>query len=202
MGLKSYMLVNPFFDGNLTNVYKAESPIVAAKNAYTSVSKYFSNAVKSFRFTMYRMSKGERPGGINFEKADVNKFLHFKVKEIAGKDGIVDYVLKPIKGTDKSHVAEFQQRLSNTFKKVQDGGSMMDDLDDELDELRTRRKYSSDPFKYWWYYPPLYPYDYTYLPNFSFNLDYVVDYSWPFGTPMLSIRPRERTVTVDHTVKP
>ena len=73
MSGKYYMLVNPYVEGNISKVFKAENSLKAAKMTYENLSKYFNNSVKNFKFTLLKI----KSDSINTNKHQLNEFnLH------------------------------------------------------------------------------------------------------------------------------
>ena len=52
---KYYMLVNPYIEGTIPKIFKADNSLLASKAAYDSISKYFNNQVPEFKFTLLKL---------------------------------------------------------------------------------------------------------------------------------------------------
>ena len=104
---KFYMLVNPYIEGKTQKIFEADNSLIAAQQAYESVSKYFSNEVPEYHFSLLKLKseeidrknlsslKLEEYGNNNLKKKYFNKnnFSHFAVSEKKLKNGEVEYKL-------------------------------------------------------------------------------------------------------------
>lgn len=176
--MKTYTIVNPQIGGSIKTSYLADSARDAAKKAYKAMSKYFSNNIPQFTFTLK-----ENGGGHS----------HFTVKEkIDSKGDNVKYVIKEInnEGVSQEHLKNIEEAnkvdVIGGGKKfaMDDSDSSSSDSDSDSDSSESSRKKrreknrynyfrqadSSFPIYYWKYYPYLYPYSEIYLPQFSLEV--------------------------------
>lgn len=106
-----YSLVNPNIQGKFKNVLKAKNSNEAASLFYTNISKYFSNSIPQFCFTI---QKG---------KQDTGKYYHYQVNE-ERKNNEVNYVIKSLDVVnEEGKVIDFKNKLEK-FKHNfdQEGG--------------------------------------------------------------------------------
>lgn len=112
MSGKSYMLVNPYIEGTTKKIFKADNSLMAAQEAYESISKYFNNEVKNYHFTLLKIKSDAIDKNdlttLNLEtyKSDMsnkyfnkNNFSHFNVNEKMHKDGNVSYNISKLDKT-------------------------------------------------------------------------------------------------------
>ena len=78
--MKSYILVNPHIEGSVETKFKTKTANEAASLAYETVSKYFSNNLPKFSFTL--------------QKAGSDKFYHFDVSEKINKSDKIKFQIK------------------------------------------------------------------------------------------------------------
>lgn len=166
--MSNYKLLNPYIEGKMTTSFAGNSPKVAAKKIWNAISKYITNNVPQFPFTM--------------ENTDTGKLHHFLVKEslIGGnqaKFNISELTLN-MKPTEES---EFKKRV-DTFKnsKMRGGKKHRKHEDDDDDSsssssstteifsaLKLYNKHNTIyPITYWWYDPLIYKLDSVYIPTF------------------------------------
>lgn len=110
---KYYMLVNPFIEGSIPKIYKGDNSLVAANNAYKTISKYFSNTVDNFKFSLLKLKSDaissskkqlnlSQYGGKSSAKNrfDTKNFSHFIVSELKNNDdNDVSYTIKRYNGS-------------------------------------------------------------------------------------------------------
>ena len=58
---KFYMLVNPYIEGKTQKIFEADNSLIAAQQAYESVSKYFSNEVPEYHFSLLKLNNPAIP---------------------------------------------------------------------------------------------------------------------------------------------
>ena len=181
---KNYQLVNPHIEGNFKKIFSGSTSTQAAKKAWDGLSRYFGSPLKTFHFTMERLSD--------------NKLYHFKVNEEMNGSRI-DYTLgqMEIKENNESKALKhFRQKLND----VQNGGSKhksskLKKLDKDDDDSSSSSSSSSNssgdknellykhyvnveqPIVYWWYDPYIYKADVVSMPCFAWPLTPVVELS-------------------------
>lgn len=164
----TYVLVNPYIQGEFKNTVKAANSIEAGKILYKGLSEHFNNAVPKFYFTIQKGGSGN------------GKHYHFKVKEQRKNDNI-SFTLEPYEVAGGINLDSFTNKLNNFKNKfAQNGGKKSkkskkskkdssEDSDDSSDDYRRMSSYVpvvNQPFYYWWYDPAVYRLDSYYVPTF------------------------------------
>lgn len=168
--MPSYKLCNPVIKGEVKTTFSGKTGLEAANKAWSTLSKYLSNNVPTFAFTL------EQSGG---------KLLHFTVKEKRnGKEASFNISEMKIK-LDARKEKEFRNRLAKQaggkkHKKRDDDDE--DDSSSSSDELNgiispwspvglySPYVASALPITYWWYDPYIYSLDSVYIPTFVYPL--------------------------------
>lgn len=166
----SYKLINPSIEGQLKTTFTAKSELDAANKAWTSVSKYISNNVPKFAFTLENTKDGS--------------LSHFVVKEkLAGKKA--SFSISKLKlDTDARKDQDFKNRIAK-----QSGGKKHRKHDGEKDDDSSSSSSSSSdvklisplspfgfnnwyntPISYWFYDPYYYNLDSLFIPTFVYPL--------------------------------
>lgn len=137
--MTKFTLVNPKIDGSVQTAFDASSALKAADEAYSAISKYFTNRLQQFRFTL-------QSGG---------KYYHFIAAEKSGKDNKVSYTISEYKG--KVNTDALEHRMAEYQKQY--GGGKKHSLDDssssDSDSSPAFRRYNY-PIYSWWYDPFVY----------------------------------------------
>ena len=166
--MKSYLLVNPHIEGSLETKFKTKSAQEAANLAYESMSKYFSNNLPKFTFTL--------------QKAGSDKFYHFDVSEKINKNDKIKFELQEnssISNVDglKKFISINEENLaggkhSSKKYKLDDSDSSSSSSSDSDDDYYYYYKpvNRSMPITYWSYYPYAYPLRKIYVPTFIPNI--------------------------------
>jgi hypothetical protein len=162
--MSNYKLINPSLQGNLKNVVSARQPLDAAKQIWTNLSKYITNDVPAFAFTIENQNGGE--------------MHHFKVQETQNK-GEAEFKIEEINIKLKdADMKKFKQRAEKSGKSVMKGGEKdkKDKKDDSsssssseaFDALKMYKKFNRtvQPITYWWYDPYVYGMSSVYIPTF------------------------------------
>jgi len=191
----SYVLLNPYVQGEFKTTLKAKNSVEAGKEFYSSLSEHFNNAVPKFYFTIQKGHSGQ------------GKYYHFRVSEKRNKND-VSFTLEPyeIVGTSEKEITDFSTRL-NEFKNnfAQSGGkkkkhrkSKHSDTDDKSSESSSDSSESSSynykkvntyistvnqPIYYWWYDPSIYRLNTYYVPTFYSYVTPVIEIALGFGVP-------------------
>jgi hypothetical protein len=168
--VNTYVLVNPYIEGNFKSKIKSKNSQEAANTFYKNLSEHFNNFVPKFHFSIQKGSSGD------------GKLYHFEVKEKM-EDNEVTFNLKSltVEG-DEEVVSNFKTKLNNFKTKMnQDGGKKKtkkshkrddsddSDFDDSSEDFYRRAKSyipTAQPIYYWWYDPYLYRLDSVYIPTF------------------------------------
>lgn len=173
--VNTYMLVNPYIEGNFKSKIKAKNSLEAANLFYKNLSEHFNNSLPVFHFSIQKGSSGD------------GKLAHFEVKEIRSENE-VNFSVKPftVKGEDEV-IERFKSKLENFKAKFkQDGGkkgkkqmkqmkhkkdssdsdSFLDDSSEDM--YRRAKSYLpvTQPIYYWWYDPYVYKLDSIFIPTF------------------------------------
>jgi hypothetical protein len=189
--VKTFKLVNPFVSGDFNNTFQADTPIKAANSAYKSLSKYFSNNVPLFFFTLQEAQQDGQSGG-----GDDKSYMHFKVVEDKVKsDGKYncEYKITSHKVTGGS-LQKFKNKIATKAieARAQAGGHKSRNVTDELAIFSTddfdlltiddssephyrrhrRQNYYTvpRPLTYYWYDPYVYRTRNLYVPTFINNV--------------------------------
>lgn len=135
--MTKFTLVNPKIDGSVKTSYEASSPIKAADEAYSSISKYFTNRLQEFRFTL-------QSGG---------KYHHYVASEKKNKEGKVSYTISEFKG---KVVTDALEHRSSEYQKQYGGKHKKWDEDDSSDDSSPPFRRYNYPIYNWWYDPFIY----------------------------------------------
>lgn len=142
-----YSLINPSIKGEFNNTIKASSVMEAAQKFWDGMSRYFTNNLEKFPYTVMN-EKGE--------------LSHFIAKEkVSGNN--VEYTIKKLKMDVSS---DKEEKLKNVFKQSQSGGKKHKKNKKEGDDSSSSSSSSSYhvyhhtasiyPITYWDYYPTIY----------------------------------------------
>ena len=130
------MLVNPYTEGSVSKVFKADNSLKAAKMAYDNISKYFNNSVHNFKFTMLKLKSDsvndnderkssnfdlEQYGGSsNNKRFNPNNFSHFTVSERISRSNTVNYEITPYTGKidNLQHLIDNVMGIQQKFTKA------------------------------------------------------------------------------------
>ena len=173
--MKSYTLVNPQLKGSIDVEFKCNSAIEAANLAYDTISKYFSNNVPNFSFTLQK-------GGSKFfhfdvkEKINKNNKIKFVIEEnstITNIDGLVKFIKineEELEGgykDDKHEKDDKHAKHSKKYKFDDDDSSSSSDSSDSDDDYYYYKPITRNmPITYWSYYPYVYNLKKVYVPTF------------------------------------
>jgi hypothetical protein len=176
--MPTYELVNPYVAGSMKKTFSENNSRIAANTAWASLSKYVTNNVPRFAFTLRNVSDG--------------KLSHFVVKEKIAKNKDVSYSIKDLdlnlSSEEEKSFAEYIKSIENKSQTIMSGGKKKDDSssssdsddsdsDSDSDDLIARVRYfknKSQPLNYLWYSPHIYSKDGTltsvYLPSFTYPI--------------------------------
>ena len=156
--MPNYKLINPSLQGDIKTTFDADKSTDAAVKVWENLSKYITNNVPTFAFTIEDQNGGE--------------LHHFKVTENKKGDN-AEYKIKEINVKLKAKdVEKFKQRAQkgggHHHKKDKDDDSSSSSSSDALDTLKLYKHFRSPtPIWYWWYDP------YVYNLNTVINKTYV-----------------------------
>jgi hypothetical protein len=169
--MKSYTLVNPQLKGSIDVEFKCNSAIEAANLAYDSISKYFSNNVPNFSFTLQK-------GGSKFFHFDVKEKINrkdkikFQIKEnstITNIDGLVKFIKineEELEGGYKDDKHDKHDKHSKKYKFDEDDSSSSSESSEDDDYYYYKPITRNMPITYWSYYPYVYNLKKVYIPTF------------------------------------
>jgi hypothetical protein len=175
--MKSYTLVNPQLKGSIDVEFKCNSAIEAANLAYDSISKYFSNNVPNFSFTLQK-------GGAKFfhfnvkekinNKKDKIKFIIEENSTITNIDGLLKFIKvndEELEGGQKDDKHDKHAKHSKKYKFDDDDSSSSSnssdsDSDSDDDYYYYKPITRNMPITYWSYYPHVYNLKKVYVPTF------------------------------------
>lgn len=155
--MSNFTLINPSIQGNLKTTVSAKTPLLAAKETWSNLSKYFTNYVPTFAFTLENQDGG---------------MFHFKVEE-SQKDGDAKFKIDMIESKlKKDDQKKFRSRINN-LPEMKGGKKHKKDDDDTssssdgFDTLKAYKHLSKriEPITYWWYDPYVYTLPSVYIPT-------------------------------------
>lgn len=167
--MSNYKLINPYIEGDIGNSFNGRNPLDAAVNAWNTLSKYMTNNVPKFAFSL--------------EGSDDGKFYHFIVKESLEGGDVVDYKISEMDLEMKpNELKAFKNKIKKISSRKQSGGKKHHKKDSKDDDSSSSSSTSSSeglsylklyktltkpqPIYYWWYDPLVYKFDSVYIPSF------------------------------------
>jgi len=161
-----FQLVNPCIEGSIKTKFKGETSLEAANNAYEHISKYFSNNVPKFLFSL---KKGE-------------KYYHFIVSESINKENKLKYVIKHynkiIEPEQFTKILSSTNNLKGGKRKMKvysdsDSDSSSSSSSSAMDKKFYKYKQydTTQPITYWTYYPYIYSVKDLYMPTFIASIN-------------------------------
>ena len=159
--MSNYKLINPSIQGNLKSTVSANAPLDDAKQIWTNMSKYITNNVPAFAFTIEKQSGGA--------------LHHFKVKETKHKDEAkfeIEEINVKLKAGD---LQKFKERANKSamqggkkHNKDKDDDSSSSSSSDGFDTLKMYKNFNRPvlPISYWWYDPYVYNLSSVFIPTF------------------------------------
>jgi hypothetical protein len=187
MSNSTYMLVNPYIEGDIRKIFRATSSKDAAKEAWDAVSKYVAGSVKYMYLTLQRTSN--------------DSLHHFKIEESVKKGGNIDCTVSSYDpNVSQEVISHFKEKLDNAQKDgmkkkqkyIKEGGNKHKNKDDDDDDdsssssdspvykHESKQLLGVQPIYYWWYYPMLYNIDKIYMPPPLSPLLYPIEISLPY----------------------
>ena len=174
--MPNYKCINPVIGGEVKTSFKANSDLDAANKLWSELSKYISNTVPKFAFTL------EKQGGA---------LCHFSVKETKKGDKASFSISKLNLELDSRKEKEFKKRLvqgnkqagGKKHKKRDDDDSSSSSSDNGIISpwspvgLYSPYNTSLLPINYWWYDPYVYALDSLFIPTFVYPLTPYVEVS-------------------------
>lgn len=143
---KFYMLVNPYIEGSMQKIFKANNSSEASKQAYETISKYFNNEVPNFNFSLLKLKSNELDSNnlnkLNLENYGTdasnkyfnkNNFSHFTVNEQRKKNNEVSFQINKFEGNVQDlnplikNIITIQKKYKSKQESNQSGGSSAQD---------------------------------------------------------------------------
>lgn len=173
--MANYNLINPSIEGSLSTTFSGKSQLDAAVTAWNSISKYITNNVPQFAFTLENSNDGQ--------------LHHFLVKETldGGNSASFDISEMDLKLNKKTET-EFKKRSAASKSKMSGGKKHHKDDDDDSSSSSSsseifsalklyKNRTRTYPISYWWYDPLVYRLDYLYMPTFVAPLSPYVEFT-------------------------
>ncbi|CAH6421781.1 Hypothetical protein KVN_LOCUS467 [uncultured virus] len=178
--MNEYKLVNPFIQGNFTNIFKGSEPLEAAQNVWKTLSGYFTNNLPKFAFSLqnakdktlshFLVQEKIKDDNVNYEISEINQPFS-KTEEDAFINKLNDLQQETIKGGRR------RRRYRNSYDDEDDDeDDDFDDLDEDYDKKKLKKMYNkikyqnliktNQPIIHWWYNPLLYKLPSVYIPTF------------------------------------
>jgi len=159
--MANYKLINPCIEGNLETTFSGKNPADAALGAWTTVSKYITNNVPQFAFTL--------------ENTKNSKLHHFSVTESLVGGSSAEFNIDELHNVKPNVEKELKKRVEQFKNSGMRGGKKHKDDDDSsstssseifsaLKLYKNRNKVY--PITYWWYDPLAYNFNNFYIPTF------------------------------------
>jgi len=182
--MPNYKLINPTIEGNFINTFDKDNELDAAEETWRTLSKYITNNVPKFAFTLEKISDGQ--------------LSHFLVKESLSGNGYANYKVSKIKlNMKESDQKLFKDRINNLkkptnniyggkkhkhkhrHKKHNDNNNVNGNDNDDSSSSSSSSSSSAFtalklfksatatiPITYWWYDPLIYGFNSIYIPTF------------------------------------
>jgi hypothetical protein len=176
--MPTFELVNPYIIGGMKKTFNASSSNDAADEAWSNLSKYITNNIPKFAFTIKKISDGKLYHYVVKEKIAKNKTVNYSIKELSVK------LSKDEENNFLKHISKLETQLGGKKKEDKEDDSDSDSdsnsessSDSDDDDLIKRVRYfknKNQPLNYLWYSPVIYNKDGTltsvYLPSFTYPI--------------------------------
>ncbi|ARF09449.1 hypothetical protein Indivirus_1_72 [Indivirus ILV1] len=174
----SYKLINPSIEGQLKTTFKAKSSLDAANKAWTSVSKYISNNVPKFAFTLENTKDGSLSHFIVKEKLD-GKNASFNISKLKvdsdskKEEEFKNRIAKQAGG--KKHRKHSLHASHDSHKEHDDSSSSSSSSSSDVKLISPfspfgHNYWNNTPISYWYYDPYFYNLDSLFIPTFVYPL--------------------------------
>jgi hypothetical protein len=162
--MANYRLINPCIEGDMKTTFSGNTPLDAAFGTWNAVSKYITNNVPHFAFTM--------------ENTKTGKMHHFAVKESLVGGGSAEFDITEINKVSSANEKELKKRIASFEKSSMRGGKKHKKHDDDDDSSSSsssevfsalklfKKRNQVYPIAYWWYDPLVYNFNSLYIPTF------------------------------------
>jgi hypothetical protein len=173
--MPTFELVNPYIIGGMKKTFNSSSSSEAADEAWGKLSKYITNNVPKFAFTLKRINDGKLYHYLVKEKVAKNKLVNYSIKEMS-----ID-LSKEEESNFIKHIDKLESQLGGKKKEKDedddDSDSSSESSDSDDDDLIKRVRYfknKNQPLNYLWYSPIIYNKDGSltsvYLPSFTYPI--------------------------------
>ena len=184
--MPTYELVNPYIVGGMKKTFNTADSHEAANEAWGNLSKYVTNNVPKFAFTIRKVSDGKLYHYLVKEKLTKNKAVDFSIKELklnltpAEEVAFTNHIQKVEDSASgklvggKKHKHKHRKDDSSESDSDPDYDSDSSSSDDEIyDKIRNFRN-KNQPLNYLWYSPIIYNKDgnvtSVYVPSFTYPI--------------------------------
>ena len=180
--MPTYELVNPYIVGSMKKTFNAADSNEAANEAWGNLSKYVTNNVPKFAFTIRKVSDGKLFHYLVKEKLTKNKSVDFSMKELQLNLTPAEEITfsNEIKKVEESAAGKLvggkKKSRKDSSSESDDSNSDSDsDSDSDLiyDKIRNFRN-KNQPLSYLWYSPLIYNKDgnvsSVYIPSFTYPI--------------------------------
>jgi hypothetical protein len=191
--MSNFKLVNPSIEGTLTTSYSNTNPHKAASSAWDNMSKYFSNNVPNFAFTLqntdnnklhhYQVNESLVGGNsAKWEISEMNLNLNSKTEK-QFTDKISEFKMTGGKSRTKHHRRHGRKHrepkvgvdtADDSSSSSSSSSSSDSDILSALKLYKNKNKYYQ-PVSYWWYDPSIYNLSSVYIPTFVAPLNPYVE---------------------------
>lgn len=160
--MTNYKLVNPYIEGSLNTTFSGKNIMSVANDVWKKLSKYMTNEVPKFAFTL--------------EESGTGKLRHFKVNEqLSGGGNSANYNITEMK-VDSKKEKQFRNNKKKASNPMLKGGKKDKDEDDDDDSstsssdifsaIKLHKLYTgAQPITYWWYDPWIYGWESVFIPT-------------------------------------
>lgn len=176
--MSNYKLINPRIEGTLSTIIRGDSDMNAAEKIWHTLSKYVTNNVPQFAFTLEDMDNNnmhhfvvkETLVGGNSVKWDIDK-LDLDLDAAVEKKFLKNVNSAKMSG-GKKHRKHRKHREHRERKEGDDDSSSSSSSSSSSDEMFSALKLYKNqmktfPITYWWYDPWVYQLDSIYIPTFT-----------------------------------
>jgi len=185
--MPTYELVNPYIVGGMKKTFSASDSKDAANEAWGNLSKYVTNNVPKFAFTIRNVEDGKLLHYVVREKLSRNKSVSFSIKELKLNMSPADELkfnnlLQEVEqsasgklvGGKKKRKDDSSSDSDSDPEFRDDSDSSDDSYEDGIYEKIRHFKHKNQPLSYLWYSPLVYNKDGNvsslYIPSFSYPI--------------------------------
>jgi hypothetical protein len=180
--MPTYELVNPYIVGGMKKTFNSADSNQAANEAWDNLSKYVTNNVPKFAFTIRKVSDGKLFHYLVKEKLTKNKAVDFSIKELklnltpAEEIAFTNHIQKVEDSASgkmvggKKHKHKKDDSSDSDSNSDSDNSSSSDEIYDKIRNFRNKNQ----PLSYLWYSPLVYNKDgnvtSVYIPSFTYPI--------------------------------